>query len=118
MSAGDLGKALRDTAQKVDDVRYELACARDGGGKPSESDLAKMARDMDAAGELVRVLARIVEGKSIPQAFGAPGDFGYETPIGSALYRYYSAPKSGPRCNHGLDRRIEGCPDCDDDESR
>jgi hypothetical protein len=25
--------------------------------------------------------------------------------------------EAGLRCNHGLDRRIEGCPDCDDEES-
>ncbi len=35
--------------------------------------------------ELVRVLARVVEGKTIGQAFGAPGDWGYGTPIGDAL---------------------------------
>jgi hypothetical protein len=94
MSAAELSKALRDTAKKVDDARYELACACDGGSALSESDLTKMARDMDAAGELIRVLARLVEGKSIPQAFGAPGDFGYHTPIGAALNRYYRAPNA------------------------
>ena len=35
--------------------------------------------------ELVRVLARTIEGKPLPVAFGAPGDWGYETPIGAAL---------------------------------
>ena len=35
--------------------------------------------------ELLLVLARLVEGKSLLQAFGAPGDWGYNTPIGSAL---------------------------------
>ena len=42
--------------------------------------------------ELVRVLARLVAGKTVHQAFGAPGDWGYETPIGSALYALYSIP--------------------------
>ena len=35
--------------------------------------------------ELVCVLARVVEGKSLDRAFGAPGDWGYGTPIGDAL---------------------------------
>lgn len=42
--------------------------------------------------ELVRCLRRLVAGVpvgEIHRAFGAPGDFGYETPIGDALYRLY-----------------------------
>ena len=35
--------------------------------------------------ELIFVLARVVEGKSLDRAFGAPGDWGYDTPIGDAL---------------------------------
>lgn len=35
--------------------------------------------------ELVRVLARIVEGQRVLKAFGAPGEWGYGTPIGNAL---------------------------------
>jgi hypothetical protein len=42
--------------------------------------------------ELVRCLRRLVPGRSVQEihrAFGAPGDFGYETPIGAALARLY-----------------------------
>lgn len=39
--------------------------------------------------ELIRVLARILEGRSIPDAFGAPGNWGYDTPIGDALAATY-----------------------------
>ena len=35
--------------------------------------------------ELIRVLARLVDGKPIERAFGAPRDWGYGTPIGDAL---------------------------------
>lgn len=35
--------------------------------------------------ELLRVLARVLEGKSIHRAFGAPGDWGYSHPVGKAL---------------------------------
>ncbi len=45
-------------------------------------------RERDDA-ELLRVLARLLEGKSPHQAFGAPGDWGYGTPIGDALAAAY-----------------------------
>ena len=77
-----LGRALRDEAAKVANVRSEL---RDGDGDRDD----RLYRDLDLAAELLRVLARIIEGKPLHVAFGAPGDFGYETPIGAALYRYY-----------------------------
>lgn len=35
--------------------------------------------------ELLTVLARVLEGKDVTRAFGAPGDWGYGTPIGDAL---------------------------------
>lgn len=35
--------------------------------------------------ELLLVLARVLEGKPVERAFGAPGDWGYDTPIGDAL---------------------------------
>lgn len=35
--------------------------------------------------ELLRVLARVIEGKPLAKSFGAPGDWGYGTPIGDAL---------------------------------
>lgn len=43
--------------------------------------------------ELVRCLRRLVPSVAIADihlAFGAPGDFGYETPIGDALANLYS----------------------------
>lgn len=44
--------------------------------------------------ELVRVLRRIVASgalsrRALHDAFGAPGDWGYETPLGDALARVY-----------------------------
>jgi hypothetical protein len=42
--------------------------------------------------ELVRCLRRIIQDlpiNAIYKAFGAPGDFGYDTPIGDALSRLY-----------------------------
>lgn len=45
---------------------------------------AHLATDADTC-ELLRVLARVVEGRPLSRAFGAPGDWGYNTPIGEAL---------------------------------
>ena len=47
------------------------------------------------ATELSRVLARLVEGKPIAKAFGAPGDWGYETPVGAALHEPADMPELG-----------------------
>jgi hypothetical protein len=42
--------------------------------------------------ELVRCLRRLAAGRTVDElhkAFGAPGDFGYETPVGAALAKVY-----------------------------
>lgn len=41
-------------------------------------------QDNDVRG-LLRVLSSAIKGKPILKSFGVPGDWGYETPIGSAL---------------------------------
>lgn len=54
-------------------------------------DSARMLRE---SAELVGCLRRIVAECNVEQihrAFGAPGDFGYETILGDALYRLYRA---------------------------
>jgi flagellar biosynthesis/type III secretory pathway protein FliH len=44
--------------------------------------------------ELLCVLARACEGKDLYKSFGAPGDWGYGTPIGDALEHAYSHGRS------------------------
>lgn len=66
-----LGQVLREKADAIQE-RHELG-----------DDIR-----LDAT-ELLRVLARIVEGKEIHRAFGAPGDWGYNTPIGASLAEAY-----------------------------
>ena len=51
-------------------------------GALRERDETDAGRD-DA--ELIRVLARVLEGQPLANAFGAPGSWGYGTPIGDAL---------------------------------
>lgn len=68
----------------------ELATAlRNKATALSESQDPDAPRNYEVANavELIRVLARIVEGKPPEKAFGAPGDWGYGTPIGDALAR-------------------------------
>lgn len=72
MDAKKLSAALRNLSNSIDLV------AEDFDGDDSQSDLRDGA-------ELVRVLARVVEGRTISEAFGSPGDWGYGTPIGDAI---------------------------------
>lgn len=73
-----LNEALREVAQTTHDIAYEDA------NEP-------YTRDLKEASELIRVLGRLVAGKSVHEAFGAPGDWGYGTPIGDALLEVYRA---------------------------
>lgn len=56
---------------------------------------AKTSRELKEASELMLVLARLLAGKSVHEAFGAPGDWGYGTPIGDALLKCYAANGGG-----------------------
>lgn len=58
----------------------------------SEAAIDGAARELREALELVRCLRRLVQGRTVEEihrAFGAPGDFGYETAIGEALSKIY-----------------------------
>lgn len=82
----ELVKVVNKMAKELTRTRDEL---RD---IPDAESIDEAARQIREAVELVRALARLLEGKTVHQAFGAPGDWGYGTEIGSALYRLYSAP--------------------------
>jgi len=56
-----------------------------------ESNATNLTALPDIA-ELLSVLARIVEGKTIDKAFGAPGDWGYGTPIGDGIFAMLKEP--------------------------
>lgn len=64
-----LANAIRERARRLSDLRSDYPC---------DNEL------VDDAG-LLRVLALMVEGKDVWRAFGAPGDWGYNHPIGRAL---------------------------------
>jgi hypothetical protein len=53
----------------------------------------EQAKQLDHAGLSLEVLAHIVNGKTVERAFGAPGDWGYGTPIGDGLRAMLSEPQ-------------------------
>ena len=71
MNQKDLATAIRGIAKEIDEI---------------SEDAAELDRDtlQDARG-LLKVLAHIAEGMPIGKAFGSPGDWGYNTPIGKSL---------------------------------
>ena len=71
-------------------VRNKAAAVRNINVKNVQKD--QTLRD---AADLLRVLAHIVEGKPLAKAFGAPGDWGYETALGAALAAPSAIPPLG-----------------------
>jgi len=72
----NLEHVLHVTAAKTHDIAYT-------------DENERHTQDLKDAAELIRVLARLLGGKSVHEAFGAPGDWGYGTPIGDALLEVY-----------------------------
>lgn len=59
---------------------------------------AMEAGDLDAKGlrearDLLRVLANVTGGMDLRTAYGAPGDWGYHTPLGDGLIELLNSPK-------------------------
>lgn len=79
MSAQSLSNVIRDEADRLD----EEATAAD---KHDQQTHKRLFQD---GAELLRVLARLLEGKDLHKAFGAPGDWGYGRRIGDALLKAY-----------------------------
>lgn len=72
-------------------LRMRECCYREAIDLVPESAVSEREMLREAI-ELVAVLRRVVPTLSdevLYRAFGAPGDFGYETPIGDALARLY-----------------------------
>jgi hypothetical protein len=78
-----LMKREKDYAAAIDSLRAVVE------NDPKAWDATTLLRE---AIEMVRCLRRIVPVCAvgdIHRSFGAPGDFGYETPLGDALNRLY-----------------------------
>lgn len=55
----------------------------------ADKKVVEAAEELRLGVELLACLRRLVEGRSVRMAFGPPGDYGYETPLGEALARCY-----------------------------
>lgn len=94
---GALVDALREAERTGDDAISDLrrlASEQDDEGvsRLTEDEVYRLTRKVDLCVRLVGVLRRLCGDYTtdgIYKAFGAPGDFGYETLIGDALYRVY-----------------------------
>jgi len=71
----ELPKVIRKIAEKMQEQQRQL--------DPESCGMSDEA-------ELMNCLARILEGKHPLKALGAPGDWGYGTPIGDALLAAYN----------------------------
>ena len=86
MNTADLRSALYSQTTALKDISDHL---RDNPTVPLPPSAENHLFD---AVELLRALNRLLDGRSIYQAFRAPGDWGYETPIGAALAELYRQP--------------------------
>lgn len=82
-----LYRRQRDYSDAIDRLR-ELATDK------TENEVYEATATLREAIALVGCLRRLTEGRTaneIHRAYGAPGDFGYDTPIGDALAALYRA---------------------------
>lgn len=73
---------------------YDLERLRHLASPETVDEVDSLTRDLRDAIEFSRCLRRLVPeltADQIHRAFGAPGDFGYETPLGAALHDIYRA---------------------------
>lgn len=86
-----MSKKLQDALQRKERI-YAAAVDRLRAIVENDPEAWDATTELREAVELVRCLRRLLDGRSlneIHRAFGAPGDFGYDTPIGDALSSVY-----------------------------
>lgn len=88
-----LERALRERAAEYDEkIRRLRDVAMAGSYGDERQGILVDSEVLEEAAELARCLARLVRQRTLREihdAFGAPGDFGYGTPIGDALAKLY-----------------------------
>ena len=83
----------REAREAIDRLR-DIATneAEDEDEEVPREEVYRLARHLRGSVDLLGCLLRLLPGQSLEEihsAFGAPGDWGYETPIGDALARLY-----------------------------
>jgi hypothetical protein len=86
MSAEKLTRALRDLAEEINAMAAKAIDDKDG----------PLFKKLDHTALGLQVLANIVGGKTVERAFGAPGDWGYGTPVGDGLLAMLQEPVPAP----------------------
>ncbi len=86
-------RALAEALSKsVNRFTYDLERLTDIASPEKVDEVDRLTRELRDAVEFTRCLRRLVPDLTTAQihrAFGAPGDFGYGTPIGAALADIY-----------------------------
>lgn len=86
-----LGSRQREYTDAINQIRVLAS-------REAENEVYEKTALLREAIELVGCLRRLLPGMSVAEihkAFGAPGDFGYETPVGIALMHLYRGAHGG-----------------------
>lgn len=86
---------LRDAVDRLRDLDLDGTDEQEEKIERNQSEVRAIAALLREASVLVGCLRRMTDkcaSDEIFRAFGAPGDFGYDTPVGDALYAFYRAP--------------------------
>jgi len=95
-----LEKAIYDEERAVRDAIDRLRVVSD-----ASDDLEAIADSLRLSHALLGCLRRLTRGRTVQElhaAFGAPGDYGYETPVGDALARAYGVTGGTSSPQHRL----------------
>lgn len=82
----------REAREAIDRLRDIATDEADEDEEVPREEVYRLARHLRGSVDLLGCLLRLLPGRSIEEihsAFGAPGDWGYETPLGDALARLY-----------------------------
>lgn len=92
----DLAAALdeheHEAREAIDRLRDIATDEADEDEEVPREEVYRLARHLRGSVDLLGCLLRLLPGRTLTElhaAFGAPGDWGYDTPIGDALARLY-----------------------------
>lgn len=97
MSAADTRALVAALVRYEGDHSRAIDRLRELASDDTENEVYELTSRLREAIELTCCLRRLLPGRTVTEvhdAFGAPGDFGYETPVGDALARLYRGEAS------------------------
>ena len=84
----------RDALNELVEAAAESGEYEDDDPDPDENTLASLKNTVRIAVDLIDALKKLARGRTLGElhdAFGAPGEWGYETAFGEALSKFYRA---------------------------